>query len=67
MGFILDDLCVYIGVIAVWFAKGRKGSLWDKMREVKAFDFFRRIEGVIGLATIIATVCFLAVLVHFLR
>ena len=67
MGFILDDLCVYIGVIVVWFAKGRKGSLWDKLGEVKGFDFFRRIEGVIGLVTIIATVCFLAVLVHFLR
>jgi hypothetical protein len=63
LGLILDDLCVFVGVVVVWLAKGTKYSLMDKLNEVKPFDFFRRLEGIIGLATLIALsgVCWLAV------
>ena len=66
MGLILDDLCVYVGVVVVWLAKGCKYGLWEKLKEVETFDFFRRCEGIIGLATIIAIVCLCALVAHFL-
>ena len=52
MGLILDDLCVFIGVIVIWFAKGCKYSLWQELQQVKPLDFFHRIEGVVGLAAV---------------
>jgi hypothetical protein len=66
MGLILDDLCVYVGVVVVWLAKGCKHDLWEKLKEVETFDFFQRREGIVGLATIIAIVCLCALAVHFL-
>jgi hypothetical protein len=55
-GFILDDLRVFIGVIVVWFARGCKYGLWRELKTIKAGDFFRRREGIIGLATILVVV-----------
>jgi hypothetical protein len=66
LGMILDDVCVYIGVIVVWMVKGGKYSLCDKLSEVKAFDFLRRREGIIGLATIIAISGLCGLFMHFL-
>jgi hypothetical protein len=66
MGLFLDDLCVFVGVVVVWLAKGCKYKLWQKLKEVEPFDFFRRREGIIGLTTIIAFVCCCALVVHFL-
>ena len=65
LGLIIDDLCVYIGVIVLWTVKGGKYSLLDKLHEVKPLDFFRRIEGIIGLATIIIILGLLYILHRF--
>jgi hypothetical protein len=65
MGFILDDLCVFIGVIVIWFAKGCKYSLWKELKTVKTLDFFRRREGIIGLATILVIGGLVWGFVHF--
>jgi hypothetical protein len=66
LGLILDDLCVFIGVIVVWFAKGCKYGLWEKLKEVKAGDFWSRHEGIIGLATILVFVGLIWIFVRFL-
>ena len=65
LGLILDDLCVFMGVIVVWFAKGCKYSLWQELKTVKAGDFWSRREGIIGLATFLAIVGLIWALIHF--
>jgi hypothetical protein len=54
LGLIIDDLCVFIGVVVVWIARRCKYSLWEKLKGVKGGDFWCRSEGIIGLATILA-------------
>jgi hypothetical protein len=53
LGLIFNDLCVFIGVIVIWFANGCKYNLRQELKEVKPLDFWHRREGIIGLATIL--------------
>lgn len=61
LGLILDDLCVFV----VWFAKGCQYRLWEELKEVKVGDFWRRREGIIGLATILVIVGLIWAFIHF--
>jgi hypothetical protein len=67
LGWFFDDLCVLIGVIVIWFARGCKYSLKQELKEVKTFDFWNRCEGIIGLATILVIGGLVWGCVHFLR
>ena len=49
LGLIIDDLCVFIGVGIIWLSRGCRYSLWRELKTVKAGDFWRRAEGIIGL------------------
>jgi hypothetical protein len=51
MPFIVDDICVVFGVIVVWLAKGCKHSLKEEINGIEVGDFWRRREGILGLAT----------------
>lgn len=55
-GFIIDDFCVYLGVIVVWLGRGCNYNLWHELKSVEVGEFFSRREGVIGLVSLIATV-----------
>jgi hypothetical protein len=67
LGLILDDLCVFIGVIVIWFLNGCKYSLKQKLNEVKPLDFFHRREGIIGLATIFGIAGLIWIFCHYLK
>ena len=49
MAFIIDDLCVFIGVFTLWILRGFKYNIWTELNKVKPLDFFRRGEGLLGL------------------
>lgn len=66
MGLIADDICVFVGVVVVWLAKGCSYGLWERLKEVEAGDFWRRSEGMIGLATLAALFGGIWAAVHFL-
>jgi hypothetical protein len=60
-----DVIFVYIGVAFVWLLKGCKYSLSQELKRVRHDDFFRRREGLIGLAIILAIGAVFWTLNHF--
>jgi hypothetical protein len=64
LGLILDSLCVVIGVIVLWMVEGCRADLKQGLRAIKAGDFYRRPEGIIGLVTVVAIAGLIWVLYH---
>ena len=68
LGLILDDLCVFIGMVVVWFAKGRKGDLRQELSTFKFGGLYtgRLTEGIVGFGTLVVIAGLIWAGVHFL-
>jgi len=65
MGGFLDELCVFVGVIIIWFANGCKYSLSKAVKKAPYGTWFCSGEAIIGLVTILVIIGVLTALIHF--
>lgn len=69
LGLILDDVCVFVGLVVVWLAKGGKGSRAKELGTFKLGGLYsgRLQEGMIGFGTLAAAGGLVWAAVHFRR
>jgi hypothetical protein len=63
----LNHICVIVGVIVYWLLRGCQYDLGQELREIEPLDFFRRPEGAVGLATLLAIAGIVSGVVHHFK